>query len=56
MIQSCLGSRLTEGGEIVSLKSWPRSIPQKYFYFCVWYSFLLEAEYIPDPSAVGRIG
>jgi hypothetical protein len=24
-------------------------------FFCFWYSFLLQAEYIPGPSAVGRI-
>jgi hypothetical protein len=36
----CLGIRLTDGGEVVSLTLRPRFIPQKHFR----YSFQLEAE------------
>jgi hypothetical protein len=32
-IPYCLDNRLTDGGKIVSLKHWPRSAPQKYYFF-----------------------
>jgi hypothetical protein len=42
-----LDSRLTVGGEVVSLTRWPP--PALYPYEDSWYSFLLEAESIPGP-------
>jgi hypothetical protein len=30
-------------------------LPRNIVYFWFWYSFLLEAEYTPRPSAAGRI-
>jgi hypothetical protein len=32
-----------------------RHYPETFFFIFLWYSFLLEAEYTPGPSAVGRI-
>jgi hypothetical protein len=43
-IPHCLDSRLTDDGKVVSPKHRPRSIPQKHYFLCFWYSFLLEAE------------
>jgi hypothetical protein len=40
-----LDSRLTDGGEVVSLTRWPHLYPQE----DSWYSFLLEAESTPGP-------
>jgi len=40
-----------DGGKIVSLTHRPPLPPRKYS----WYSFLLEAESSPGPSAIGRI-
>jgi hypothetical protein len=50
-IPHCLDIRLTDGGEVVSHTCWPHFTSRKIF----WYSFLLEAEHTPGPSAVGRI-
>jgi hypothetical protein len=46
-----LGNQHTDGGEIVSITRWPRFTPKK----DSWYSFLLEAEKTPGPSAAGKI-
>jgi hypothetical protein len=55
-IQHCLGNWLTDGGKDVSLKHRPRISPQEHFFsLSFWYSFLLEAEWTPGPSAAGRI-
>jgi hypothetical protein len=43
-IPHCLDNRLTDGSKVVSPMHRPRSTPQKHYYFCFWYSFLLEAE------------
>jgi hypothetical protein len=40
----CLGSWLTDGGEVVNFTNLPFFAPRNMFYFCLWYSFLLEAE------------
>jgi hypothetical protein len=50
-----LESRLTDGGEFGSLTRRPRSTAQKFFFSSIWYSFPLEAEQTPRPSAAGRI-
>jgi hypothetical protein len=44
-------SRLTDGGEVVSLMRRPPVTAQE----DSWYSFLLEAESTPGPSAAGKI-
>jgi hypothetical protein len=49
-----LENRLTDGGKVVNTTHRQRSAPQKNYFFCFWYSFLLEAEYTPEPSEVGR--
>jgi hypothetical protein len=54
-IPYCVYSRLTDGGEVVSLTSRLPCTTHKHFFFCFWYLFLLEAEYISRPSAAGRI-
>jgi hypothetical protein len=46
-----LNNRLTVGGYVVSLTCRPHFTPQNIF----WYSFLLEAESTPGPSAAERI-
>jgi hypothetical protein len=51
MIPHFLDNRLTDGGKVVSVTRRPRLTPKKIF----WYSFLLEAESTPGPSAAGRI-
>jgi hypothetical protein len=43
MILYSLDNRLTDGGEVVSLKSRPRFTPRKIF----WYAFLSEVEKPP---------
>jgi hypothetical protein len=43
-IPHCLGNRLTDGGKYVSLTHPPHFTPQKHYYFCFRYTFLLEAE------------
>jgi hypothetical protein len=48
-----LDYRLTDG-KIVSPTHRPRSTPQEALFFCVWHSFLSEAEYTPGSSAAGR--
>jgi hypothetical protein len=50
-IPHCLDSRLTDGGTVVSPAHRPHFTPHKHF----WYSFMLEAEWIPGPSVAGRI-
>jgi hypothetical protein len=54
-ITHCLDSRLTDGGEVVSLNHELRFTSQKHFYSFFGYLFLLEAEEIPGPSEAGRI-
>jgi hypothetical protein len=54
-IPHCLGNQCTDDGKAESLTHRPRSTPQKRFHFCLWYSFPLEAEHIPGPSAARRI-
>jgi hypothetical protein len=46
-----LDNRLTVGSEVVGLTRRPLFIPQN----DPWYSFLLEAESTPGPSAAGMI-
>jgi hypothetical protein len=43
-IPHCLDSQLRDGCKAVSLTHWPRCNPQNDFYFCLWYSILLEVE------------
>jgi hypothetical protein len=52
----CLDNWLTNCGKVVSLTHRPRSNPQKHFFFCFWYSFLLWTEWNPGPRAAVRIG
>jgi hypothetical protein len=42
-IPHCVDNWLIDGGD-VSLMHGPRFTLHEYFYFCPWYSFLLEAE------------
>jgi hypothetical protein len=53
-IPHCLDSGLIDGGEFVSLTHRPSSTPRNII-FLFLYSFLLEAEYTPEPSAARRI-
>jgi hypothetical protein len=50
-----LDIRLTDCGEVVNLTRRPRLTPQENYLINSWYSFLLEAESTPGPSAAGRI-
>jgi hypothetical protein len=50
-ISYCVENLLTDGGECVSLTRRQRFTPINIF----WYSFLLEAEQTPGPSAAGKI-
>jgi hypothetical protein len=43
-IGQCLYNRFIVGVKFLSITHRPRSTPQKYFYFFLWYSFLSEAE------------
>jgi hypothetical protein len=43
-IPHCLDNKLTDDSEDIRPVRWPFSTPQKHFYFCLWYSFVLEAE------------
>jgi hypothetical protein len=52
-IPHCQDNGLTDGGKVASLTHRPRSTPKTLF-VCFWYSFLLEAEYTPGPSAAGK--
>jgi hypothetical protein len=54
-IPNCLDNWLTDGGEVVSLTRRPLLYYPETLLLCFWYSFLLEAEQTPGPSAVGRI-
>jgi hypothetical protein len=54
-IPPCLDSRLTDGGEVVSLTRRPSLYSPETLFLCLWYSFLLEAEKSPKSSAAGRI-
>jgi hypothetical protein len=40
---------------VVGLTRRPRFTPQENYLINSWYSFLLEAEKTPEPSAAGRI-
>jgi hypothetical protein len=51
MLPHFLDSRLTDGGEVVSLKRRPPFTPHE----DSWYSFLLEAESNQGHSAAGRV-
>jgi hypothetical protein len=42
-IPHCLDNRLTDGGKVVSPTHQPQFTPQKHYYLCFRYSFLLEA-------------
>jgi hypothetical protein len=50
-----LDNRLKDGGKVVSLTPRLRFAPQENYLINSWYSFLLEAELTPGPSAAGRI-
>jgi hypothetical protein len=52
-IPHCLYSQLKNYGEVADLEHRPRSTTQT-LSFCSWYSFLLEAEEIPESGAAGR--
>jgi hypothetical protein len=43
-IPHCLDNRLIDGGKVVSPTHQPHFTPQKHFFLCFRYSFLLEAE------------
>jgi hypothetical protein len=43
-IPHCLDNRLIDGGKVVSPTHRPHFTPQKHFFLCFRYSFLLEAE------------
>jgi hypothetical protein len=47
-IPQCLDNQLTDGDKVVSLTHWP-------LLYSLCYSFLLEAEQTPGPSAAKRI-
>jgi hypothetical protein len=49
-IPHCLDNRLIDDGKVVSLNS-----PETLLFLCFWYSFLLEVDQTPGPSAAGRI-
>jgi hypothetical protein len=49
-IPHCLENRLTDGGEFVRPKCRWCLTPQNRFFFCLWCSFLLEAEQTPGSS------
>jgi hypothetical protein len=52
----CLDNWLIDGGKVVGPTHRSHVTPQKHFFFlCFRYSFLLEAEQTPGPSAAGRI-
>jgi hypothetical protein len=51
-ILHCVDNQLIDGGKVISPMHRPCSTPQKRYFFCFWYSFLLEAEQSPRPSAV----
>jgi hypothetical protein len=53
-----LYNRLTDGGKVVSPTHRQCSAPQKTLFFCIWYSFLLEAEFrrYTDRNRVGDRG
>jgi hypothetical protein len=55
-IPHCLDSRLTDGGKVVSPTHRLRSTTQKHYFFCFWYSFLLEADWTPGPSSAEKVG
>jgi hypothetical protein len=48
-----LSNWLTDGGKVVSPTHRPHSL--RTLFFCLCYSFLLEAEWAPGSSATGRI-
>jgi hypothetical protein len=50
-----LDSRLTCGCELSALRAGYALLPRKKVFICSWYSFLLESEKTPGPSAAGRI-
>jgi hypothetical protein len=50
-IPHCLDNRLIDGRKVVSPTHRPHFTPQKHYFFCFWYAFLLEAEWTPGPSA-----
>jgi hypothetical protein len=54
-IPQCLDNRLKDGDEVVSRmhQSWSTP-PQNKFYFCLWYSVLLEADLV-QPEGLGKL-
>jgi hypothetical protein len=53
-IPYCVDSRLTDGGKVMSHAQAALYSPETLF-LCFLYSFLLEADKTPGPSAAGRI-
>lgn len=49
-----LDNQLSDADEVDKSTHRPRSTPHKYFYICLWYSFMDESNYTRVTGTAGR--